>query len=126
MIVAVPCMDMMQAAIDQIIDMIAVRHRFMATARPMHMGTGLRLHAAIGIAGRNANQMLVNMLAVHMVQMAIMQIINMAIMLDRGVAAARAVAMAMIGVDVAAHHLAPCLNRRPARLRMPTPSSPFV
>jgi hypothetical protein len=123
MIVTMPGVHMMQAAIDQIIDMIAVRDRFMATARAVHVGAGLRLHAAIGIAGRNANHMLINMFAVHMMQMAIMQIIHVAIMLDRDVAAARAVLVIMIGVDVAAHQMIPCFNRRAARLRMPTPTS---
>jgi hypothetical protein len=105
-IVAMPIMDMVQPTIDQIIDMVAVRHRFMATIRPVHMATGHFRCAAIGIGRRNGDDVLIDMIAVDMMEMAIMQIIDMAIMVDGSVAAARAVDMGVISVDVAAHALA--------------------
>jgi hypothetical protein len=45
-IVAMPGVDMVQPAIDQIIDMIAVRHRFVPAARTVDMAAGHRCHAA--------------------------------------------------------------------------------
>jgi hypothetical protein len=105
-IVAVPGMNMVQSAIDKIIDMIAMRHGFMAAIRPMHMATGQFRCAAIGIGGRHRDHMFIDMIAVDMMEMAVMQIIDMAIMVDGSVAAARAVDMGVISVDVAAHALA--------------------
>lgn len=109
---------MVQPAIDEIIDMIAMRHGFVAAIRPMHMATGQFGRAAIGIGGRHRDHMFINMVAVNMMKMAIMQIIHMAIVMDGGVAAARAVDMGMIGVDVAAHLLAFQRNGRIARQRL--------
>ena len=106
MIVAVTCVDMVKPAINQIIDMIAMRHGFMAAIRPVDMATGHFGRAAIGIGGRHRDDMFINMVAVNMMKMAVMQIIDMAIMVDGGVAAARAVDMGVIGVDVAAHAFA--------------------
>jgi hypothetical protein len=102
-IVAVAGMDMVQPAIDQIIDMVAVRHRFMAAIRPVHMGAGQLRGAAIGIGGGNRDHMFINMIAVDMMEMAIVQIISVAIVPDGGVAAAGTVNMGMIGVDMAGH-----------------------
>jgi hypothetical protein len=47
--------------------------------------------------------MFINMIAVNMMQMAIMQIIGVAVVLDGRVAAAGAVDMGMIVVDMATH-----------------------
>lgn len=116
-------MGMVQPAIDQIIDMIAVWHGFMAATRPMHMGAGQRGRAAIGIGGGNRDHMLINMIAVDMMEMAIVQIIDMAIMMDGRMAATGAVDMGMIRVDVAAHGLAfLCSSGRIARQRLSPPS----
>jgi hypothetical protein len=103
-IVAMACVHMVQAAIDQIIDMIAVRHRFMAAAGAVDMGAGRRRGAAIGIGGRNRDHMFINMIAMRVMQVAIMQIIDMAIMVHGGVAAAWPMHMGMAGVGVVAGH----------------------
>ena len=123
MIVAMSGMNMVQPAINQIIDMIAVRHRFMATTRPVHMGAGQRGRAAIGIGGGNRDHMLINMIAVDMMEMPIVQIIDMAIMMDGRVAATGAVDMGVIGVDVAAHRADLSVNRRPDRPAAVAPPS---
>jgi len=98
---------MMQAAIHQPIDMIAVGHRFVAAARAMDMVAGQRRGAAIGVAGTDADHMFIHMIAMHMVQMAIVQIIDMPIMVDGGVATAGAVPVGVIRVGVAGHGVAP-------------------
>lgn len=95
--------DMVQPAIDQIIDMIAMRHSLVTAIGPMHMITPRRRGADIGIDGRNRNNMFIHMVAVDMVEMAVVQIINMVIMSDGGMAASGAVDMNMLGMDLAVH-----------------------
>jgi hypothetical protein len=96
-------MHMVQPAVHQPIDMIAMRHGFMAAAGAVDMGAAAGAHAAIGIGGRHGDDMIINMIAMHVMQMAIVQIIDMAIMLHGGVAAAWAMHMGVIGVNVAGH-----------------------
>jgi hypothetical protein len=103
MIVAVSGVNMMQPAIDQIINMITVRHGFVAAIRPVDMATGQRGGAAIGIGGGYRDHMFINMIAVNVVKMAIMQIIGVAIVLNGRVATAGAVDVGMIEMDLAAH-----------------------
>jgi hypothetical protein len=93
----------MQPAIHQIIHVIAVRHGFVAAVWPVHMralGGGV---AAIGIGSTDRDHMFVHMIAVRMVEMAIVQIVRMAIMADRCVATARPMHMVVAGMDGAAH-----------------------
>ena len=98
-------MAVVQAPIHQIIDMIAVWHGFVAAARPVHMGTVGGGMAAIGIGGTDSDHMLVHMIAVRMVEMAIVQIIGVAIVADRRVATARPVHMVVAGMNSAAHEV---------------------
>jgi hypothetical protein len=102
-----PGMNMVQPAIDKIIDMIAVRHRFVAAVGPMNMAADQCGGAAIGIGRRHGDHMFINMIAMDMMQMAIMEIIDMAIMADGRVATSGPVNVGMIVVDMAAHMLAP-------------------
>jgi hypothetical protein len=95
----------MQPPIHQIIHVIAMRHGFVAAAWPVHMralGGGV---AAIGIGGTDRDHMFVHMIAVRMVQMAIVEIISVAIMADRRVATAWAVNMIVAGMNSAAHEV---------------------
>lgn len=103
-IIAMAIVHMVQVAIDQIIDMIAVWHRFMAAAGPMHMAAGLRAGAAIGIGRRYRDHMFIDMIAMRVMQVAIMQIINMAFVVHGRVAAARPMHMGMAGVGVVTAH----------------------
>ena len=103
MIVAVAGVDMVQPAIDQPVDMIAVRHRLVPAARAMDMGAGRRVGTAIRIGGRNRDHMFIDMIAMDMMEMTIVQIIDMAIVAHGGVAAAGAMAVGMIGMLVAGH-----------------------
>jgi hypothetical protein len=107
MVIAMAGMGMVQAAIDEVIDMIAMRHRFMATAGAVHMAAIVRAGAAIGVADADADDMFIDMVTMHMVQMAVVQIIDMAIMLHGGVAATGAVLVGVIGMGVAGHGKAP-------------------
>lgn len=76
------------------------------------MAARLRIGAAIGIFCRNGNHMFIHVIAVNMMQMAIMKIIDMAVVMDRGVATAGPVGMDMIVVGGAAHRLVTPLGDR--------------
>jgi hypothetical protein len=102
-IIAVAGVDMVQPAIDQPVDMIAVRHRLVPAAGAMDMGADRRVGAAIRIGSRNRDHMFIDMIAMDMVEMTIVQIIDMAIVAHGGVAAAGAMAVGMIGMLVAGH-----------------------
>jgi len=55
--------------------------------------------------------MFVDMILVHMVQMAIVKIVDMPVMANRGVSTVRAVAMGVVGVvlfSASSHRYAPC------------------
>jgi hypothetical protein len=63
--------------------MISMRHGFVPTPRPMHMALIVRAAAVLGCAPvgiglRDFDLMFIDVIAVHMVQMAVMQVINVA------------------------------------------------
>ncbi len=109
MIVAVASMGMVQMPLHQIVHMIPMCHRLMPTARTMHMILGMSAAtmircAAIGIAHIDLQAMFIDMIAMHVVQMTIVQVVDMAIVLDRRMSAARAMLMGVIGMLVACAH----------------------
>lgn len=100
---------MVQMAIHQVVHMIAMRHRLMATARSMHMiwrmsGAVMVGRAAIGILRVHRQTVLVHVVAVHVMQMAVMQIVDMALVPNRCVAAAGPMTMVVVGMLVTRAH----------------------
>jgi hypothetical protein len=92
-VVAMVAVGMMQVPVHQIIDMVAMGDRLVAAARGM-LVSAPQVRRAAGRIGRvDCDDMLVDVIAVHVVQMAVMQIVHMAVMADCGVAAVRAVLM---------------------------------
>ena len=105
MVIAVPVMDMMQMAFDQIVRMIAVGNGFVAATVSMGM-TGVVLGAAVAAAAARlglGETMLIHVIAMHVMEMPVMKIIDMIIVLHGQVAAALAVLMGMFAVYLAAH-----------------------
>ena len=105
-IVAMIAMRMVQAAIDQIIDVIAMGHRLMAAIRPMHMAgimalAGLAVVAAVRVLGADLDDMLIDMIAMRVMEVPIVKIIHMVAMADGGMAAILTVLMRVIVVDAA-------------------------
>ena len=95
--------------VDQVIDVVAVRHRFVPAARPVHMAVGVAgavvlRRAAVRVGGADRDHVLVDMVAMHVMQMAVMQEIDMAFVAHRGVTALRAVLMVVMVVLGAAGH----------------------
>ena len=103
MVIAMIVMRIMQMSVDQIINMVAMRYCLMPTVRPMHMlgwmsGALMSGCAALRIGRCYANHMFIDMAFMRMMQMAVVQIIDVAIVHDPGVAALRPMRMIVVFV----------------------------
>lgn len=115
MIVAVIAVRMMQVAVDEIVDVIPVRDRFMATSRPMHMPRVMPAAFVIRRTGRriclrDLDHVFVDVAGMQVMQMPIVQIIDVISVLHRRMSASRSMLMGVIGVM---RKLAVCHVRSP-------------
>ncbi len=107
MIVAVPGMRVVQATVHQIVDMIAVRHPFVAAARTMLMlgAAPCAPVAIIRVRPVNRDRMLLDAAAAILVmEVAIVQIVDMAVVTNGGMPAAWPVYVIVVGVVVRCRH----------------------
>jgi hypothetical protein len=107
-IVAVVAVWVVQMAIDEVIGVVAVRNRLVATTRAMHMALVVLaaiviLSAAIWVSGGHFNAMLFNLTASLVVQMTIMQIVGVPVVLNRCVPAAGTVLVSVFALVLASH-----------------------
>jgi hypothetical protein len=88
MIIAMITMWMMQPSVHDVIDVITVGHAFVPTVWPMSMRApgAKRAPRRIGVA--HLNNVFVDVILVHVMQMTIVEVIHMAIMPNSGVSAA--------------------------------------
>lgn len=105
MIVAMVAVLMVQVPAHQIIRMVAVRNRGMAAVRSMAMRFVVLLAFVLGrtvarIAIRNGDPVLVHMIAVQVVQMAVVKIIHVAVMTNRRVSALGTVSVRVLLMDL--------------------------
>lgn len=105
MVIAVVAMRMVQVAVDQIVDVIAVRDWFVPAARPVDMVLGVAIAgmggSAIGRIGAvDRKNMLFDAGWRHMVQVAIVQIVGVAIMLDALVSTTRTMIVVMVWMSM--------------------------
>jgi hypothetical protein len=98
MVVAVVPMGMVKPSLHQVIKMVAVRHGFVPTTRPMLMRAAALRGALRRVAGANWEDVLVDMIPMHVVQMSIVQIINVAFMSNGRVPAVGTMFMRMVGM----------------------------
>ena len=103
MVVTMVVVGMVQVAIDQIVRVVAVGHGFVSAARSVHVARFMACammigRAAVGVVRRNFERMLIHVVAVDVVQMAVVQIINVPVVLHSGMAARRAMGVRMAGV----------------------------
>jgi hypothetical protein len=91
-------MWVMQMPVHQIIDMVTVRDGFVSAARTVLVAAFDLRRAAGRIRGIDRDHMLVDMIAVHVVQMTIVQIVEMALVADCGMAAIRTMLVGMVRV----------------------------
>lgn len=90
-------------AVDEVVDMIAVRDRFVAAARTVNVsgimpGAAMVGRATIRVLVAHLNAMFVNMTSVRVVKMTIVEVVHVVAMLNRDVAALRSVCMIVIGM----------------------------
>jgi hypothetical protein len=102
-IVAVIAVPMMQVVANAIVHVIAVRNRLVAAAGAVDVIRCVATAAVVGgapvrVVGRHFDHVLVDVIAMRVVEVTIMQIIGVAAVAHRRVPAARTVLMGMIGV----------------------------
>jgi nitrate reductase alpha subunit len=113
MIVTMARVREVQVAIDEIADMVAMRHGLVSASRSVHMafvvtGTGVARRAMRGIRRAHFDHMLVHVTIVHMMQMTVVQVVDVIAMANGGVAAAGPVnvrVVCMLGAGALAHGL---------------------
>lgn len=110
MVVAVVAVGMVQMAIDEVVDMIAMGNCFMPTPRAMDMvcgvtTAGVALCTGDRVCVAHLKRMLVHMIAVGVMQVAIVQIIHMTIVADRRMAAIWPVNVVVVSVLVTVCHV---------------------
>jgi hypothetical protein len=89
---------MVQPTVHKIVDMVTMRHRFMSavwTVRVRAVDLRCALH---GICRVDRDRMLVHVILVHVMEMAIVKIVHMAVMANCSVPAIRAMLMSVVGV----------------------------
>ena len=76
-------MGMMQPSAHEVIDMVAMGHGFVPAGRAMLVRAARLRRALHGIGGIDWDHVLVDVILVHVVKMAVMEIIDMSFMADR-------------------------------------------
>lgn len=94
-------MRVVQVAVHQVVHMVAVRHGLVAATGAVYVVGGVSGAlvlgcAALGIILVDRQYVLVDMIAVHVMQVPVMQVIDVAVVLDGGMPAAGAVLMIMV------------------------------
>ena len=92
MVVAVAIMWMVQVAVHEIVDVIAMRDRGMTAVRAVHMPlvmavAGMTVRTIHWVCGVNIQRVLIDMAIMRMVQMAIVKEVDVIIMLNGGMTA---------------------------------------
>jgi hypothetical protein len=108
-IVAVVAVGMVKVSIHQIVNVVAMRHGFVSAIRSMNVVFAVAAAVVswstdIGILGRHLQDMFVNVIPVHVVQMPVVEIIHVPVVLDPRVAAAGPMLVRVTSVLVALRH----------------------
>jgi hypothetical protein len=109
-IVAVARMRVMQVTIDQVVDMVAMWNGLVAASRTVNVSghvtvTRVPGRAAGGMHRIDCDRALVDVIAVDVVQMAFVEIVDVAVVFDGAMAATRAVDVIVLRMNlVVAHH----------------------
>ncbi len=113
MIIAVIAVRMMKPTFYEVIDVIAMRHLFVAACIAMMMLLFVSFDRLTDrrICRGYIDYVLIHMVAVHVMEMPIMQIIHMPSMLDRRMSAIGTMLMSVIAVCIAFFHDRTLRNR---------------
>jgi len=97
MIITVVLMRVMEAAVDEVVGVLAVRNRLVAALGSVHvLAAVMRAVAGVRELLVNGKRMLVDVVTVGLVQVAVVNEVDVAIVDDRRVAAAGAVDVVVI------------------------------
>jgi len=101
-------MRVVQVVVHQVVGVIAVRHRLVAAARPMPVArlvprASVVRRAPVWVRLAHRDRVLVDVILVGVMQVAIVQEIDVAVVLDRGVAASLAVDVVVALVGIVRH-----------------------
>ena len=108
MVVAVITVLVVQTAVDDVVNVITVRYGFVAATFAVNVAVAaVNRMAAVRVGFIDAQCMLVVVTVVLMVQVAVVQIINVAFVFDGSVAAVCAVDVVMMFVGFAGHFFSP-------------------
>jgi hypothetical protein len=101
-IVAVIAVLVMQVTVDEVVRVVAVRHRFVTARRPVLVIRRVLGRvpgcASRGILRVDRECVVVDVVAVHVMEVAVVQVVRVAFVLDGGVAAVRSVNVLMVTV----------------------------
>ena len=95
MIVAAVPVRVVQPPLDQVVDVIAVRHRLMPTPLAVRVHTRRRLRMTAGMGHIDRNHVLVDVVVMRVMQMPVVQVIDVVFVADRRMPAVVAVNMRM-------------------------------
>jgi hypothetical protein len=101
---------MMQPAINQIVHMVSVRHRRVPAVGAVNMISRMPLRpvsAGVRVRRVDRNHMFIHVIAVHVMQVTIVQVIGVALVFDGKVAATGPVLVGMVFVFYAIAHRSP-------------------
>jgi hypothetical protein len=89
-------MRVVQMAVDQVVDVVAMRYGLVAAARAVHVagfvpGAAVGRGADRGVAGADLDHVLIDMVAMGVVQVAVVQVVHVVAVAHGGMAAAGAV-----------------------------------
>ena len=108
MVVAVIAVLVMQTAVDDVVNVITVRYGFVAATFAVNVAVaGVNRMAAVRIGFIDAQDVFIVVAVVLMVQVAVVQIIDVAFVFDGSVAAVCAVNVVMMFVGFAGHFFSP-------------------
>ena len=91
-------MRVMQASVYMVVDVVTMRYSFVPTVRAVRVRALGSRSVLRRIRGIDREDMLVNMIPMHVVEMAVMKIVNMAVMANSRVPAVRAMLVGMVGM----------------------------
>jgi hypothetical protein len=119
-VVAVITVGVVEVIVDEVVDVIAVRHR--RVAAPLAVSVlGVVVadvvpgSAAVRMCVVDCDYVFVDMALVRVVEMSVMQIVDMVVVCHRNVPAAWSVLMRMVGMDLVVAHALECRNSARAR-----------
>jgi hypothetical protein len=122
-------MRVMQVAFYQVVDMVAVRHRFMAAIRTMNVpyvvtGAVMVSRANVGVRCAHFEHVLIDMIPVHMVQVPVMQVIDVPVMTDCLMPAVWPVLVSVVSMLLAVAHHSSSIMSYYVRLTEDEPAAP--